>query len=271
MQVVESVEIPLSLLLPPARPLRSAMREDKLRELAESMALVGQKQPVQVIRRGDLYEVVIGHRRLLAARRLGWVSLRAEVVEGDERAVLLARIHENAKRDDLSPLERALEAREALKAAGDNIEEAALMLGVSVATVDAWLQVLQWPKDIQLALDEGKISRGVARWLARIADDGDRAHHAKYAVEDGCTEFKARFWFHEWEKSRALAMVGGGPPPLTRAGLPPKEPTWSCYLCLDELSLANLYTVKVCQHCAPQIAANRPEGRSNDPNVGLIG
>lgn len=145
------------------------------------------------------------------------------------------------------------------------------MLGVSVGTVDAWLQVLEWPRDVQEALDRGEVSRGVARWIARIVDDGDRAHHLKYAVEDGCTEIKARFWFHEWEKARSLAQVGAGPLVLTTAGVPPKEPTWPCYLCCEELSFGALYTARVCANCAPIIAANRGDGKSQDPNFGLLG
>ncbi len=270
MNVLKVLEVPLSLLDPPARPRRSAMNEAKLRELAESLAMVGQLQPIRVVRREARYEIVVGHRRLLAAGRLGWAGLRAEVVEGSERDVLLARVHENSKRDDVSPLERAIEARDCLELAAGNIEEAALMLGVSVGTVDALLQVLEWPRDIQEALDRGAVSRGVARWLARILDDGDRAHHLKYAVEDGCTEVKARFWFHEWDKARALALVGPGALSLTRAGVPPAEPTWPCYFCLEPLSFGSLYTARLCANCAPQIAANRPEGRPTDPGVGLL-
>ncbi len=247
------------------------MNEGKIRELAESLAMVGQQQAIRVIRRGASYEVVVGHRRLVAAQRLGWSTLRAEIVEGSDREILLARVHENSKRDDLSPLERAIEARDCLQVAEGNIEEAALMLGVSIGTVDNWLQVLEWPKDIQEALDQGVVSRGVARWLARITDDHDRAHHLKYAVEDGCTEHKARFWSVEWEKSRALALVGRGPMTLTVEGLPPREPVWPCYLCLEEIPYPNLYTVRVCAACAPVIAANRAEGKSPDPNVGLLG
>lgn len=271
MNVVEALELPLSLCDPPARPRRSVMNEAKLRELAESLAMVGQRQPIQVIRRGARYEVVVGHRRLLAGLRLGWKSLRAEVVEGSDRDVLLARVHENSKRDDLSPLERATEARDCLEAAGGNIEEAALMLGMSVSVMDSWLEVLEWPRDVQEALDRGDIKRSVARWLARITNDGDRAHHLKYAIDDGCTEVKARFWFQEWHKTGLLAEVGKAPLPLSVSGLPPKEPTWPCYLCLDELSFGSLYTVRVCEVCAPVIAANRAEGKSQDPNLGLLG
>lgn len=270
MHVVRVADLPVSLLLPPAKPRRSAMNEGKLRELAESLALLGQQQAIRAVARGEKYEIVIGHRRLVAAQRLGWQTLRTEVVEADGREIFLARVHENSKRDDLTPLERAIEARDCLEAAGGNIEEAALMLGVSVSTVDAWLQVLEWPRDVQEAMDRREIPRGVARWLAHIIDDGDRAHHLRYAVDDGCTEAKARFWAQEWEKSRALAQVGPGPAHLTHEGLPPKEPTWPCYLCLEELSFASLYTMRVCAPCASQIAANRPEGCSTDPRVGML-
>lgn len=271
MNVVEVRDVPLSLLNPPAKPRRSVMNEGKLRELAESLAMVGQQQPIRVIQRGERYEVVVGHRRLVAAVRLGWPTLRAEVVEGGERDILLARVHENSKRDDLSPLERAIEARDCLEVAAGNIEEAALMLGVSVPTVDAWLQVLDWPRDIQEPLDRGDLSRAAARWLAKITDEGERTHCLSTALRDGCTEALARWYFQQWSLKGTVPTNEGAPRRDGATGYPFADPTWPCYLCLEQLSFASLYTVRMCGKCAPVVAANRDEGKSQDPNVGLLG
>ncbi len=271
MHVVEVREIPLSSLDPPARPRRSVMNEAKLRELAESLAMVGQKQAIQVIRRGERFEVVIGHRRLIAAGRISKATLRSEVVEGTDRDIFLSRVHENSKRDDLSPLERATEARECLEAAAGNIEAAALMLGVSVSTVDAWLDVLTWPRDVQEAVDRGDLGRSAGRWLAKIADDRERELAVSTATRDGCTEALARWYFQQWSVRGALPMADGQTGHRAAGGLVLADPTWPCYLCLEQLSFATLYTVRVCAHCAPVIAANREDGKSQDPNLGLLG
>lgn len=271
MRVLAVKKIPLSLVDPPRRPHRSAMDEAKLRETAESMSLVGQLAPVRVIEADGRFEIVYGHRRLIAARRLGWTELNAEIVEATDREVILARAHENAKREELSPLDRAIEAKLVLDACEGDIEAAAMSLGYSVPTVDALLEILDWPRDIQEAVDSRQIGRGAGRWLAKIGDVGERDLALRTALRDGCTEALGRWYYQQWALKGTVAADSGGPRRDLETGVPLRDPTWPCYLCLEDLSFGSLYTVRVCAKCAPQIAANRPEGKSNDPNIGLLG
>lgn len=90
---------------------RSGLQSAAIDELAQSMQKVGMLQPVGVRATGDkgMYELLWGHRRLLAAKRLGWRSISAVVV--DELSALNAidiTIIENAQRSELSPIEEAV-------------------------------------------------------------------------------------------------------------------------------------------------------------------
>ncbi|GMV72825.1 MAG: hypothetical protein AMXMBFR77_26620 [Phycisphaerales bacterium] len=80
--------------------------EAEIDALAASLARYGQLQPVGVAYTpSGRIRLVWGHRRLLAARRLGWTHIRAVRCEGAESAIQEFRAEENLQRDDLHPLE----------------------------------------------------------------------------------------------------------------------------------------------------------------------
>lgn len=74
-----------------------------LASLMESMQKFGQMNPIVVTRKNEL---IAGHRRLLSARRLGWYTIDAVVVERDDPVDKLEmELAENVNRKDFSPEE----------------------------------------------------------------------------------------------------------------------------------------------------------------------
>src|SRR5215467_2862715 len=97
---------------------RAERDEIKLAELCESIAREGQLQPILVRRMGERWQIVFGHGRVQAMRRLRETSTKAErsrfsKIRAEERAdvsddlmVVLALV-ENVQREDLSPVDCA--------------------------------------------------------------------------------------------------------------------------------------------------------------------
>ncbi|MBL7075894.1 MAG: ParB N-terminal domain-containing protein [Kiritimatiellae bacterium] len=74
-----------------------------LTTLMDSMSKFGQMSPIVVTRKNEL---IAGHRRLLSARRLGWYTIDAVVVDRDSPADKLEmELAENVNRKDFSPEE----------------------------------------------------------------------------------------------------------------------------------------------------------------------
>ncbi len=74
-----------------------------LTTLMDSMQKFGQMSPIVVTRKNEL---IAGHRRLLSARRLGWYTIDAVVVDRDSPADKLEmELAENVNRKDFSPEE----------------------------------------------------------------------------------------------------------------------------------------------------------------------
>lgn len=110
--------------------------------LMGSLERDGQEVPIKVrMASGDLpFEVVVGRRRLAAARKLGWKHVRGFVVEMDDKAMLRALTTENTGRLETSFIGRSQLASLAISE-GNIQTDVAGHLGVSQSLVNFMLRV----------------------------------------------------------------------------------------------------------------------------------
>lgn len=76
-------------------------------ELADSLREHGPLQPIVVRRLASGYELIAGHRRLQAAKVLGWTDIAAVVREETADQAYNLTLVENLQREDLTPKEEA--------------------------------------------------------------------------------------------------------------------------------------------------------------------
>ncbi len=142
-----------------------------IKQLTMSMRLFGQLAPIGIMPAatvGDRYMVIWGHRRLAAARSLGWQTIKVIKLEiGTAKAVLAAT--ENIERSPLTPLEEAIAVHDVVMATG-SIESAALILGRSESWVRDRGYILDLCEEVKEMLQNGYIMLGHARLLAMIDD-----------------------------------------------------------------------------------------------------
>lgn len=147
------VDIPVSQLRPnPHNPRRDV---GDVTELADSIRAQGIKQELLVTPTDSkspegkpLYRVVIGHRRLAAAKLAGLetVPCRIESMsERDERALMLV---ENTQRCDLTPLEEA-DGYQGLLDLGVKVKEMAEQTGRSTRLVRGRLKIAAIPQSVR--------------------------------------------------------------------------------------------------------------------------
>lgn len=161
-------QVPLDRLkVDPANPRENI---GAVAELAASMREVGLLQPI-VARRtagGQLY-VVAGHRRLRAARSLGWRSVPV-VIRRDMRSdeVLAAMLIENGQRKDLDFIEEARGLARLKGLHGCTDTDLARRIGRTTSHVTRRLHLLALPADEQAALRDGEMSLKEATYKARL-------------------------------------------------------------------------------------------------------
>ena len=155
---------------------RHEMDKVALRDLAESIRQHGILQPLIVTKnvketnRGQEpeYQLVVGHRRLEAAKIAGLPFVPAIIRDSTEQQKLELALVENLQRADLNAIERAQAFKKLQEEFDLTHEEIAQKMGRSREAVTNTLRLLNLPEAIRLALAQGKISEGHARSIAGI-------------------------------------------------------------------------------------------------------
>jgi len=100
-------------------PEREARAQAVSRELVESVRVHGILQPLLVRRRTQGYEVVIGARRLVAARLAGLKEIPAVIIQATDEEALELSMVENTCRETVSPVIPVSDSERTPEAAGE--------------------------------------------------------------------------------------------------------------------------------------------------------
>jgi ParB/RepB/Spo0J family partition protein len=164
--------------------------DSKFEDLTESLLLHGQLSPILVRLKDDCtgrYEIIFGNRRLDAAKKLGWKTIKAQVANISKSEALVLAFVENSDRNDFSDYERALLLQKMHDTTGRNYKEIAKLVGRSPSFVAQHIAMIHLFSDDCASVEErervlSSITEGHARVLARIRDPIDRWNTAKLAV-----------------------------------------------------------------------------------------
>ena len=209
-------EIPLERVTPNRQQPRTSFDPEGLSELAASIRRHGVLQPIVVSRSGDGYELVAGHRRVLAARLAGKSTIPA-VVRDEVSDRLELALTENLQRTDLNAIEAARAYKLLMETYDLTQEQLAERLGKSRSAVANTLRTLSAPQPLQDAVLEGKIGEGHLRALLALPLS-DALHALATVVAKGLSvreaEALARKMVHPTRRGRARARLRGGDPDL---------------------------------------------------------
>jgi ParB family chromosome partitioning protein len=219
------IEIPLDRVVPNPRQPRDAFDEDSLQELASSIEAVGVLQPIVVSPQEDHFQVVMGERRVRAAKLAGLSAIPAIVRITEEDHLLRDALIENIHREDLNPLEEAAAYQQLLADFGVTHEELAARLGRSRSAITNSLRLLRLALSVQRRIAAGTLSAGHARAVAKLTERHHQERVADRIVAEGLTVRQAE------ELASRIAGLGEGmaeadadrhsrPRPVPRPGWP---------------------------------------------------
>ena len=164
----ELQRIALARIRPNPFQPRREFKTEELAELEASIGTSGLLQPVTVRKKGELYELVAGERRLRAVTNLGWKDIPAIVKDFDDQTLLVLALVENLQRSDLNPIEEARGYQRLLAEFNLTHQQVADAVGKDRTTVTNLLRVLTLPDVIQQAVEKGQLSVGHARALLAL-------------------------------------------------------------------------------------------------------
>lgn len=246
-------QIPINSIDDPDTPIRSRANERTIYDLSDSIRDVGLIQPIIIRSKGDRFEVVAGHRRLIACRVVGMLTVPCILSRSDDNTTDTLRLHENLGREDVNIIDQARFLRRLLDKNKWGVDFLASKMKRSGSFVRDRLAILEWPKDMFEALDTQKLSFAAAKWIAKIDDDNVRRHYLDAAIRSGISSRVAYDWYCSW-KNRRLPE----PPPLEAHSGTEDEPkvqyyTSRCKFCGSQIAMGDEEVLYAHRSCVEEI------------------
>ena len=252
--------VELGLIDPPDGHVRMDIPERKLFELSESMKEVGLIQAILITPVKERYEVVVGHRRYLAAKKLRWKNIKAEIREMDRNEVAVLRATENLQREGLSPIEEAAIYVDLADKSGFTHNMIAEKMGMSLGHIKDRIRLLKLDPEIQKAIHSGKIIIEVGKILSKIGDKKEMYRYLEIAIENGVTPLVARGWTEDFRKSLQYLESGDNSPDPPEETIIPKKYYTPCQICEGPMEYADMKVIKICKDCYNNLIKALKEG-----------
>ena len=241
--------IPVALLDVSAANVRQQYPDADIDELAESMQEIGLQQPIVVQSKNGRFEILIGQRRVRAAKQLGWSHIYAKVEETPLNPVDAAVVSfsENIQRRDISPDDKAQACQSLLDSLG-SVSLVAARLKVTSQTVRKWLGYAAVPERLRALVRSRGITVPQAIRIYQFIEDEDKA----VEIAERIIELRAP----ATHRSRILAAIQEAP----------NRPIDSIFRRADEMQYERRVTVVLPEHWALALerAANSLRVSSND-------
>jgi len=204
---------------------RVFFEDEDVKNLASSINQLGLLQPVKVRRKGTAYELAYGHRRVRAARLLGWTTIPAEIAILSDEELFALSLAENLERDDLSDYEIGLSLSRLHKNFDKSYEEIGSLIGYSKQHISNLIAMTKLFNEEDLQRDPTlrdslrEISEHHARLLSRIDNGEGRANALHLIVTEGMSVR---------DLQRAMQKLGGwfyaeGPGPPDHPATPKRN------------------------------------------------
>lgn len=197
------LKIPAKDLIPNPNNPRQTYDENQLQELIDSIVAVGQLSAIQVRpEKNGKREIIAGHRRWLAQKRIGGEEAIVDCVErdvSDEESLQIALI-ENAARESVHPMEEAI-AFEKLSQLG--LDQATLTnkTGKRAAYIASRLRLVALCEDARKLFLDNRMTLDAAFMLARV-DEATQKHVLKNGAKLSDDNV-----ISDWEIEKALKSV----------------------------------------------------------------
>jgi ParB/RepB/Spo0J family partition protein len=142
---------------------RKSFDSEKLKELAENIAVQGQQQPIIIwINEREEYQLVAGERRLRAIRDiLKRKEIKATICRSLKNAdeIAAAQLSENIQREPYKAVELAHEFERLKNTYGyTNVQLGKKVGGLAESTVSRFLSLLSAPSDVIAAIENGNLA-----------------------------------------------------------------------------------------------------------------
>jgi ParB/RepB/Spo0J family partition protein len=237
--------LPRAKIHPPPQPLRMAMDDEKLQELAESIREFGLLQPICVTKVDGRYEIIDGHRRFVAAGLLGMEQVAVACFEGVEREKFGMMLHANIMREDVTAAEEGYQFVELATKHGWSIDELMRFFGKSESYINDRATLVSDFPDVTAHVLSRAMTWPQARAIMRMKDQQRRSYLIDQAVTCGATARNLATMIDQFRQQDRIAANVGAPAGVDQVYSIAEVPVPKCVWCTRDDDQANMSLIPV--------------------------
>lgn len=182
---------------------RQTFDMEKMIELADSIREKGLMQPLIAKEEdgGLYYTLIIGERRLRAAKLAGLEKVPVMIKDANDSDMLEMAVIENVQRQDLTPVEEANAFQQLVQDFKMTLDEVSKKLGKSKSYISNKIRLLRLSKEVLRALQEDEITEGHARAILAIEDRSVQIHALRLIIQNGMNVRQAETLVNKLKKA----------------------------------------------------------------------
>lgn len=155
--------------------VRKIILDESIDELAQSIKEIGLQQPIVVFRKGEKHSLIVGQRRYLACKKLGWSTIPAIITNvKTQTQTAIISFSENIHRTELDYRDKMRAAMELLRQL-ETVKKVAQRLGLSEGTIRNYIGYEAVPNKLKDMVKNREIGAITALRIARNIPDQRRA------------------------------------------------------------------------------------------------
>lgn len=181
----EILNLDVNSIIPNTYQPRKHFDEEALSELSQSIKQHGIIQPLTVRKRGDIYELVAGERRLRAAKIAELKLVPCTVVEMTDTESAEIALLENLQREDLNFIEEAEAYYNLINEHKFTQEEIATRMGKKQSTIANKLRLLKLSIEVRKLCLENNLTERHARALLALPNEELQLKVIKSIIKNG--------------------------------------------------------------------------------------
>lgn len=194
------MKIKLSKIDDTAFIIRETIDQGALEELKESLKNDGQWNPIILRPHGEIYELIAGHRRFLAASALGWEEIEANIRDLSDLEAMFLALKTNLVREEMTDRDQGAVLHEIIQKYNITEKELAERIGKSTHWVTRRIKLaLNLAPEVAHALEADVITMSVAEVIAGMALE-DQTSFLAYITREKIERIeaevrKAKHWY----------------------------------------------------------------------------
>ncbi len=242
-------DIDINQIIPPRMDTRSETHEKKIEELMDSIKSLDLIEPIIVNKKGKQFEIIAGHRRFIACKRLGHNKISCITKAMSDDDVVMMRIHENLHREDLSNNEYSdliaflhYEKKWDIKVIAKHIKK-------SEKWIFDRLDLFHMPAHFKESVNDKHMTLSTALELMKITDEAYRDDLFSRARYSGLSAGQAKQWVLEWKRYRGPEIDLEYKDEIADGEREAITPYVKCHLCRQDIVSGQHSILIACTPC----------------------